>query len=146
MIPEGKIIFIIDSRLEYVQLVDTAIRHLCETANSIPDECDLIQLSVAEAINNAIKHGCKTQTGHDVEVTMEFNTDWFIFSVTSIGEFFKIRTGEAPDLAPGVFDRIPENGYGLFLIENIMDEVKTEFKDGKSKITMRKARTKGKTG
>jgi serine/threonine-protein kinase RsbW len=93
-----------------------------------------IELAVTEALANAVEHGCRHDTGKLVEVCVECDR--------ARGVLIIIRdpgTGFDPAALPSPLqgERIySEGGRGVFLINQLMDEVR--YEKGGTEIWMRK--------
>jgi serine/threonine-protein kinase RsbW len=85
------------------------------------DRVQDLKTAVAEACVNAIEHGNRFNESTDVGVTMTTNESSLTVSVrdkgTGPGETSK------PDLDKKMAGKDKTRGWGMFLIENLMDEV-----------------------
>ncbi len=91
-----------------------------------PDDCvSTIPLVIDEALTNAMRHGNRSCREKSVRVGIEIDARQFRLTVSDEGEGF--RRGDVADPRGG--DRIwKTGGRGLFLIEQLMDEV--QYRDG----------------
>jgi serine/threonine-protein kinase RsbW len=106
------------------------LRHICGV---IGHESE-IELALEEALANAIRHGCQFDPTKLVEcrVTYESPGDLLIV-VRDPGPGFDVTSVPSPLEGTNV---LRANGRGLFLINQLMDEVR--FADGGREIQMRK--------
>jgi serine/threonine-protein kinase RsbW len=102
-----------------------------------------IVLAIDEAVTNIIEHGYnKGETG-----TIELQADWeggkFQVVIRDSARVFNPESIPAPDMAEHV-KAGRKKGLGLFLMRQIMDEVRYRYKDGvQNELTLVKyARTK----
>jgi serine/threonine-protein kinase RsbW len=108
-----------------------------------PEDVHKIVLAIDEAVTNIIEHGYnKGETG-----TIELQADWegekFQVVIRDSARVFNPESIPAPDMAEHV-KAGRKKGLGLFLMRQIMDEVRYRYKDGvQNELTLVKyARTK----
>jgi serine/threonine-protein kinase RsbW len=124
----------IESRLSDVALVGHAVRGICACSPLKQEAYGEMEVCVVEALNNAITHAYRRETGFRVETSITLYHDRILFEISDCGiaiEEFAPRTLE---FDPEEISSIPENGMGLFIIETIMDEVNYFTKDGKNTL------------
>lgn len=100
-----------------------------ESASGITDFC----IAVVEAMNNAVEHSdAKTI---DVEITAgDTETE---FRLITKGKRFDPTIGiEMPDL--DISDDLPEGGFGLALIKELVDSLTYEYESGKNILILKK--------
>jgi serine phosphatase RsbU (regulator of sigma subunit)/anti-sigma regulatory factor (Ser/Thr protein kinase) len=92
-----------------------------------------LELATAEALNNAVEHGCAGKEDAAVLLRWHWAGDTFHVEVTDPGDF-NPETGQAalPD------DPLAEGGRGAFLMGQLMDEVVHEKTDGGHRVRMTK--------
>lgn len=98
-----------------IDLLLTAQSALLEQEQSIYG----IKLAVHEVANNVIRHAYGHEQGMmEITLQLEETTKCFMATIHDTGAAFDPTQAPAPDLA------VPqESGYGLFLVEQLMDEV-----------------------
>ena len=84
-----------------------------------------VLISVTEAVNNAIQHGNKYQNELMVTVLVFDGSDAFCFSVSDEGDGFDFLNLPDPTAPQNILN---ENGRGVYLMQNLADEV--VFEDG----------------
>ena len=133
---ERKVIITIDSNLEDVVLVGLVAKKLCASLSFSSIVCNDIELSVSEAVNNAIIHAYGNEGGYPVEVNFTIKKDRLVINVCDHGK--KMTELSPPSLIYKSEDRktLPESGMGLFIINQIMDEVVYETKNDTNILTM----------
>ena len=91
-----------------------------------------IELALTEALANAVEHGCKRDSGKTVRVTAECDpARGMLIVVRDPGEGFDPATVPSPIVGERVFS---EGGRGIFLINQLMDEMR--FERGGTEIWM----------
>ncbi|MEM7035315.1 MAG: ATP-binding protein [Chloroflexota bacterium] len=110
---------VIESRVEAI----ADARHWvadCATAASF-DESLLfpITLATGEALANIIEHAYQYESGHEIHLTLIFDDEKLTLLIRDFGKKPDMSKYVAPDLD------IPsgDGGYGVYLIEEVMDEV-----------------------
>lgn len=93
-----------------------------------------IELSLHEALANAIRHGAGNDPSKTIEVKVACDADHgMLIVVADPGQGFDPREIADPLQGENVFS---DHGRGIFLINRLMDQV--EFKRGGTEIHMRK--------
>lgn len=94
----------------------SAERELRGVAGDVADD---VLLALDEAVGNAIRHG--SRGGRPVLVTLEVDQDWVHMTVRDHGP-----TAELPCLPAGPPPTLADGGRGLWLISQLVDEVRLE--------------------
>ena len=136
MIKEIKLI--IDSDLTNVSLIGITVNKICTQIPLNKIEAYQIELCVVEAVNNAIKHAYKNETGHDVTVFIKLYLDRITFLVCDTGKTMELKQPADLKFDPADLENLPESGRGLFIIHQIMDEVTYETIEDRNVLTMTK--------
>jgi len=93
-----------------------------------------VELSVQEAIANAVVHGCEGDPGRSVQVAVGCDEDrGMIVMVRDPGTGFDPQKIQSPLLGENLY---ASHGRGIYLINQLMDEVR--FEKGGTEIWMRK--------
>jgi serine/threonine-protein kinase RsbW len=114
-------------------------RELGLDAHLIPD----LQLAVDEVCANIIEHGYSGQGG-DIEVTIELVREGVQAQVRDWGVAFDPQAVPKPDVSLPLEKR-PLGGLGLFLVQQVMDDVRFEFdaQKGNTVTMLKRFRSKG---
>jgi serine/threonine-protein kinase RsbW len=130
----------IDSRLENVSLVGLAVHRIGEAAGLPSAESHHLELCTVEAVSNAIRHAYGGEQGHTVSVRLRLEPDRIEVRVRDEGRPLpeERRTPRRPDYDPGNLESIPEGGWGLFLIHQMMDRVEYATDGGANVLVMTK--------
>ncbi|MBI3269139.1 MAG: ATP-binding protein [Planctomycetes bacterium] len=92
------------------------------------DESKII-LAVDEAVTNIIEHGYESQKDGTIEMEIEAAPDIFRVVIRDSGKEFDPNSIKDPDMTDHV-KKGKKKGLGIFLMRQIMDEVKYVFKEG----------------
>ena len=118
-------------------MVTAAIRHLCGRFSALGYAADLVRstlpLVIDEAVTNAMRHGNQWDETKRVYVRARMRPEGFELVVSDEGEGFRRDSVEDPLAAQNVGR---EGGRGLFLMEQLMDEVL--YEDSGSTVILRK--------
>lgn len=123
----------IPSSTEYLAKVEEMSTEIATGANFTESECDDIGIAVTELVNNAIHHGNKDDVSKNVEITFEVNSSQLTITIKDEG------TGFNPDdlgdpLAPENIMKL--SGRGIFLIKNLLDDLKYDFNERGTTVTI----------
>ncbi len=99
---------------------------------------DEIELSVAEAVNNIIRHAYKGNTGKLIEVEVLKNKNYV--EIVFVDSGMPRENLEKPTLNfdPDDIENLPEGGFGLYLIDTMMDENDYYSQNGKNILRLKK--------
>jgi serine/threonine-protein kinase RsbW len=122
---------VIKSEIENLRIVEKGLDEISSELGISEDNYGKIMVSAMEAVNNAIIHGNKADSGKKVIIEIIHSGDVLIISVEDEGQGFKPL--EIPDPTK------PENienvsGRGVFLMSKLADKI--EFNDRGNKVTM----------
>lgn len=122
----------------YLSLVGTCICELLQAGTDTPVPEDAvygIQLAVHEICNNIIEHAYGNETGRIALVLrLHAARRAFVADLFDSGKPYHAKAIEAPNP-----DEPREEGYGLFLVHQLMDEVHYDSDAGKNHWQVRKA-------
>jgi len=95
-----------------------------------------VELALTEALSNVIRHAYGGEESREILLASSFTDGRFELRIVHWGEPFETAHYVPPDL-----DTAPLGGYGLYLIEQLMDEVeRRDAPDGATEITLVKSR------
>ena len=93
-------------------------------------------LAVDEAVTNIIEHGYDEGADGSIEIEVEAADDHFQVVIRDTGRIFNPESITNPDMKDHV-QRGHKKGLGIFLMRQIMDEVRYKFRDGvKNELTL----------
>jgi serine phosphatase RsbU (regulator of sigma subunit)/anti-sigma regulatory factor (Ser/Thr protein kinase) len=94
------------------------------------DRLERLKTAVGETVMNAIEHGNEFRSELDVDVEVCANEDTVSVLVTDQGGAKAIPEAAVPDIEAKLAGEQTPRGWGLFLIEKMVDEVKTTSDGG----------------
>ncbi|MDZ7766030.1 MAG: ATP-binding protein [Melioribacteraceae bacterium] len=119
---------------------------LCETISSFCKEnvtensiCNEIEICLVESLNNIIKHAYKEDNSRWIDLSIEINTDNIIINVKDDGIPREGNKKPSLDFDPDDIENLPEGGMGLFIIDQLMDELTYKSINGANIFTMKKS-------
>jgi len=126
------------AKYRYLNLVRSCIRELVESTeeSGISEEMIYgVQLAVHEICNNIIEHAYHDELGWlRLVLSMHTNDHTFTADLYDDGHSFDPTSVVTPNL-----DEAREDGYGLFLARQLMDEVSYDCNSGKNHWRLLKA-------
>lgn len=124
----------VEPSFERVSEARVAVQNFCKKHRPQPGADQLIGellMAATEAMNNAVEHsGAK-----EVEIELIAGARSLVFRVMTAGKRFDPPADVAfPDLdGPG---GLPEGGFGLAIIREMVDSVQYDYHDGKNIVTL----------
>ncbi len=107
-------------------------------AGASTDAVWAIEMALTEALANVITHGYAGDESQRIDLFLELHADRCEIEIVDFGEPFDESAYTAPDLTEA---RV--GGYGVHLIEELMDEVeRTATPDGGTRLRLVKRRWK----
>ena len=82
-----------------------------------------LELAIVEAANNILKHSYKFRKEYPIELTIYHNGQEMEFLFQDKGEQFDISRIKAPNFDWKDIEDVPEDGRGVFIINEIMDNI-----------------------
>lgn len=134
MMPAGHIEFSIPSHPVFLQMVRAVVKKAGEMINLPEDQAGLIVLGVDEASSNVIKYAYDNDPGGRLDYIITLEADRMDISITDYG-----RPSNIPRLKPRDLDDVRPGGLGLYIINQVMDQVVYACgEDNKNQIRMTK--------
>lgn len=100
-----------------------------------------VQLAVDEACTNIITHGYQDLNPGSIILDLEIDPDKLTVSLTDFGHSFEPSSAPIPDIHAPLEER-ELGGYGLFLIQQSMDEMDYQVTEDGNKMILTKYLTK----
>jgi len=127
---------IIDSRLESVSLVGSAVRGIANTLYIDSTTSYQLELCVVEAVTNEIKHAYRGQAGHSVEIDVLLYPDRLTFKIYNRGKSMNPAKVAPFSFDPSKIETLPEGGMGVYILHSLMDEVHYKSIKGQNILTL----------
>jgi len=132
----------IESEFKNVVLIGKAINSLCSLADFSAIDTYQMELCVVEAVNNAIEHAYDGQQGHVLEVRFLLYHNKMTIDVCDTGKVMHqqllLRENALPTFDAQDLHSLPEGGWGLAIMRQVMDEVTYHTCNGKNVLTLTK--------
>ena len=130
--------FSIYSEFSKVAIASKTIRTLCNNYNVAEKHCNEIEVSICEALNNIIEHSYLGITTSIIKIETLINKK--LIEIKLIDEGITRQKLSKPELNfdPQNLSSVPERGMGLFIINELMNEISYESKKGKNIFTLKK--------
>ena len=120
---------VITSDTKYLSAVRDFVSRMVRLSKLSHDEENKIILAVDEAVTNIIEHAYEDQVEGAIDIEIEVDEHQFMVKILDTGKEF--NPDEITD--PDIMDHVKQGkkkGLGIFLMRQIMDEVRYAFKDG----------------
>jgi serine/threonine-protein kinase RsbW len=126
--------------------VDSVVQQIMRTVRKLqcaPDKDDAVELALAEALANAVVHGAKADKSKMVECEVLCDENWGIMIVVR-----DPGPGFAHDKIPNPLEGgsiLANHGRGIYLINQLMDEVQFLKNGSEIRMTKMKKPTRART-
>lgn len=100
--------------------------------------CNAVEICMTEALNNVIKHSYNNDSTKPIDVEVKKDSKYFEITIIDEGRKRENMVVKDLDFDPNDINNLPESGMGLFLIKQLMDEMKYYSKDGRNYFTIKK--------
>jgi serine/threonine-protein kinase RsbW len=128
----------IESDSKNIFLVGLAVKAFCSYVCFDDETSHQIELAVVEAVTNSIEHAYSSKADYEVEVVVVLHSDSLTFHVHDQGRPMKHIEAVRSDFDPNDLETVPERGMGLYIVQEAMDEVTYQTRNGTNILTMRK--------
>jgi serine phosphatase RsbU (regulator of sigma subunit)/anti-sigma regulatory factor (Ser/Thr protein kinase) len=95
-----------------------------EAVNLPAERIERLKTAVAEAVMNAMEHGNHYHPDQPVNILVQASTSTLSVCIRDLGGEQEIEVSEAPDLEAKLAGLQSPRGWGLFLIQNMVDDLK----------------------
>ena len=114
------------------------IKEHCAVVPGVTDEILYdIQLAVDEACTNIISHGYAAMDPGSIILDLDIDTDRITISLTDFGHAFEPSSTPMPDVDAPIEER-ELGGFGLFFIQQSMDEIDYQVTEDGNKMILTK--------
>ncbi|MFL6105953.1 MAG: SpoIIE family protein phosphatase [Marmoricola sp.] len=111
----------------------TAIDRVAEAVEGLtlaPARLENLKTAVGEATMNAMEHGNEYRADRPVHIRVLRDRENLRVRVTDQGDVVDLPASETPDLEAKLEGRQKARGWGMFLIEKLVDETRVSGEDG----------------
>jgi serine/threonine-protein kinase RsbW len=123
----------IPSKLGFEKIAAGCAISIAKDMNFFPSKIDDLKTAVTEACLNAIEHGNKLNQNVHVIITMTPSDEAMVVEVwDNGGEKYDYKSD--PDIKSKINGQNRARGWGLFLIQNLMDEVDIKYVPQKGNV------------
>ena len=110
----------------------------CEAREVSPQVAYAVNLSVDEILTNTIGYGYDDDSQHRIGLTLRVEGETLIVVIVDDGRPFDSSLTREPDVEATLEER-SLGGLGLFLVQQMMDDVAYRRSDDRNVITLRKS-------
>ncbi|WP_285905806.1 ATP-binding protein [Pseudodesulfovibrio pelocollis] len=129
----------IPSRAEAVRLACLAIRGLLQGVKLDDEEKYHVELAVSEAATNSMRHAYGGEPEHEIGLQVSIDPERLIVEVSDTGRSLDPCLLKCACLPSEADVREGAGGRGLYLIREVMDDVRVERVDGRNVLRMTKS-------
>ncbi|WKZ70229.1 MAG: ATP-binding protein [Melioribacteraceae bacterium] len=130
--------FSIASNYTEVTPVCKEIRSFCLDENIKPSDCSEIEICLIEALNNIVKHAYKEDFTKSIQIKVDINNNEIMIQLFDSGISRKEFKKPTLEYDPEDIENLPEGGMGLYIIDQLMDEISYKVLDGVNIFSMKK--------
>ncbi len=109
---------IIESTLDAIAEARHWLADVADQAGFTPQEVSELKLVLTEACSNIVRHAYGGEKGHEIVLSLSIDEDELTLTIRDFGRKFDLTRYQEPDL-----DVPHEGGYGIYIIETLMDSV-----------------------
>jgi serine/threonine-protein kinase RsbW len=118
---------VIDSRFEAVSQARDWLAKRAVRAGFPSGSVNDLKLALTEAVTNIVRYAYDGEPGHEIILSLLIDDDALTVVIRDFGRPFDGSNHQAPNLNAS---DPQENGYGIFLIKRLMDEVHYDASSG----------------
>ena len=130
--------FIIENRIEEIPSLAEEIEKLALDWELSPGLDLNINLVLEEALSNIIFYAFTDKNIHEIKISIELNNNKLIIKITDNGIPFNPLLKDSPDITLPAEER-PIGGLGIYLISQIMDDMRYSRKNNQNLLTLKKS-------
>lgn len=131
---------IIASDFAHLEKVEKFIYMLCEKAKLTEDQTDNMAIAITELVNNGIIHANKHDPNKTVTLQVEYKSKCVIVAIIDQGDGFDPQEIDNPTDPENLWK---QNGRGVFLVKNLIDEVEIISSPTGTKVVLTEFNSKG---
>jgi serine/threonine-protein kinase RsbW len=112
----------IPSHPKYISRLRSIVGEVCQKMNFHYQKCQDLKLAINEAVSNIIQHAYEGQTNKAIFVYFYLFSERLEVAIRDYGKKVEPDQIKSRDL-----DDVKDHGLGVFLMENLVDEVAFDF-------------------
>lgn len=123
----------VPAKAEYIGVMRLTLSGIANRLSFSYDAIEDLKVAVSEAVTNAVEHAYGKNESGEITVGFGLYEDRIEIMVADRGGSFnleEVKSETGPYRSDEPVEKIREGGFGLFLIEALMDEVKINNKYG----------------
>ena len=109
----------------------------CEAQGLTPQIAYAVNLSIDEILTNTISYGYDDEEEHRIDLSLSLEGDTLIVVIVDDGRAFDSSLERDPNIEATLEERAL-GGLGLFLVQQMMDDVAYQRRDDFNVVTLRK--------
>ena len=134
-------ILVINASLDNLELIRDFVSRQADRLSADSSSISELQLAVDEAVTNIIMHGYKGRTGK-VEVEIDGDDETLFVRIRDTAPVYDVSHTPEPDLSVSPMDKATPGGYGVFLIQHMVDAVDQRvLNNGQNELILRKRKS-----
>ena len=110
----------------------------CEARGLPTQVAYAVNLSIDEILTNTISYGYDDDGEHRIDLTFRVDSETLVVVIEDDGRPFDSSMERVPDVDASLEERAL-GGLGLFLVQQMMDEMAYDRRDDRNVITLRKS-------
>ena len=110
----------------------------CEARGLSPQIAYAVNLSIDEILTNTISYGYDDDAEHRIDLTLRAEGDTLVVVIVDDGRSFDSSLAQEPDVEATLEERAL-GGLGLFLVQQMMDDMTYQRRDDRNVITLTKS-------
>lgn len=114
------------------------IRGFCLDNGLEKSVCSEIEICLTEAINNIVKHAYEENFTQSINVKITLKEKLIKLELTDHGISRREFRKPTLEFDPNDIENLPEGGMGLYIIDQLMDEISYKTENGVNIFTMKK--------
>ena len=127
----------IHNKTPEIERVCKSIAEFCR-GHSISDKIIFsLHLALDEILTNIISYGYSDKNDHLIDIRYSLQNDYLTLEIEDDSNPYDPANAPTPDINACLEDR-KIGGLGIYLIKNMMDEIKYSTKNGKNKLILTK--------
>ena len=125
------------NELRELERVASEIDRYCEARDFGAQIAYAVNLSIDEILTNTISYGYDDDEMHQIELTVHMEEEALVVVIVDDSGAFDVTESTSPELDAPLGERAL-GGLGLFLVHQMMDDVKYQRRDGRNVVTLTK--------